>query len=499
MKRILVALAVLAGVAHADDDQTRTIYRTVVDRVDVEPAAVTGMRLRVYLSPLALQGQLLDLEPKNIKLFLGPTEKKAPFAMGTYDGTGGETAVVFVVESNVDYQDALPLISDALDHEVLAALPDKTQAAILSFGESPGTGKLKPIKELRGHVSLSGDGTAGDPALLDTIDRALSLLKRYKPTVEGKPVRKLIVVIGDGRDRSGDKDRVTRAGVRAAKEGVRIHSLAFSAADVRRPMLTLGELSRKSLGTFRWVRKDTADSWKAELDQLRDEINKQVVLTYFLDPGDDVSGRKLHIQTVGRIQTTSNDVKIPQASCGGSACDTGYCDDDLCLQYRSAGGHSILTWILMIVGGIVGLLFVLGFIGWLMSKRSPRIPMPPGAVMPQATMPSMPPQGAVPGLLPNGRPIPALLVMNGPRAGQRLFLRHGFLIGKQPGCDLQIEDGFTSSQHAQIAMDQAGTCRIYDRNSTNGTFVNNARITDQALEHGASIRIGSTELRFLAQ
>ena len=502
MKRILVALAVLAGVAHADEDQTRPSYHTVVDRVDLEPAAVTGMRLRVYLSPLALQGQRLDLEPKNFKLYLGPSEMKAPFAMGIYDGTGGETAIVFVVEGTVDFQDALPLVADALDHEVLAALPDRTQVALLTYGEAPGTGKLQPIKNLRGKLSLTSDGSAGDPALLDTIDRALMLLKRAKTTPEGKPLRKLIVVIGDGRDRSGDKERVTRAGQRAAKEGVRIHTLAFSPGDVRRPLLALGELSKRSLGTLRWVRKDTADSWKAELDQLRDEINKQVVLTYFLDPGDDVSGRKLHVQTVGRIETTSNEVKVPNATCGGSACDTGYCGDDTCIQYKAAGGHGILRWVLILGGGAVGVVVLLGLIGWVMSKRSPRIPMPPGAVAVQpamTTMPSLPPQGPVPGLLPNGRPIPALLVMSGPRAGQRLFLRHGFLIGKQPGCDLQIEDGFTSSQHAQIAMDQLGNCRIYDRGSTNGTFVNDARITELPLEHGASIRIGSTELRFLAQ
>ena len=106
---------------------------------------------------------------------------------------------------------------------------------------------------------------------------------------------------------------------------------------------------------------------------------------------------------------------------------------------------------------------------------------------------------ALPGLLPDGRPIPGLLVMNGPRAGQRLVLRDGFLIGKQPGCDLQIEDGYTSTQHAQIQMDVQGRCVLHDRGSTNGTFVNNVPVQQHPLEHGATIRIGSTELRFLAQ
>jgi pSer/pThr/pTyr-binding forkhead associated (FHA) protein len=48
-------------------------------------------------------------------------------------------------------------------------------------------------------------------------------------------------------------------------------------------------------------------------------------------------------------------------------------------------------------------------------------------------------------------------------------------------------------------MDPSGNCRLYDRNSTNGTFVNGVRVTEVVLDHGMSVRIGSTELRFLAQ
>ena len=89
--------------------------------------------------------------------------------------------------------------------------------------------------------------------------------------------------------------------------------------------------------------------------------------------------------------------------------------------------------------------------------------------------------------------------MSGPRTGERILLHNGFLIGKQPGCHLLIEDGYTSSQHAQVGMDAQGNCTLFDRQSTNGTFVNGNRITALALQHGASIKIGSIELRFLAQ
>jgi hypothetical protein len=94
---------------------------------------------------------------------------------------------------------------------------------------------------------------------------------------------------------------------------------------------------------------------------------------------------------------------------------------------------------------------------------------------------------------------PMLYVVNGPRAGQRIPLRHGFVIGKAPNADLQIDDGYTSTQHAVILMDRAGNCMLQDRGSTNGTFINGVRVAEMSLAHGMAIKIGSTDLRFLAQ
>jgi hypothetical protein len=516
---LLVALLVLARWAYADDEPAAHVsYRAVVDRVDLEPSTLTGYRLRVYLSALALQGQLLDLtDSKSIKLFLGTSEKKFPFALGSYDATTGDTAIVIMVQSSIDYTDALPMIADAIDHDLLAALPDRVKVAVLPFGETTGSGKLAPIKQVRGKVILASDNSAGDPTLLDTLDRALMLLKKAKTEPEGRPLRKIVIVVGDGRDLAGDRERVTRTGKRADKEGVRIHTLAYSATDVRRPMLALGELSKRSLGTFRWVRKAAADSWKAAFEQLRDEINKQYVLTYFVSANDDVENKKLHIETVGRTEATSNEVKVPSPTCGGNECRTGYCANDKCMQYRGGGGRGFFGWLLIIVLCGVGAVVVLGVIGYFMTKRQqqaaqpgvPGYPMQPGQAMPGHAPASKPPkqtkqkkgQRAIvqPGLLPNGRPIPALMITSGPRTGERHLLCNGFLIGKQPGCNLMIEDGYTSSQHAQIAMDQNGMCKLYDRGSTNGTYVNGVRITESPLQHGLVIRIGATEMRFLAE
>lgn len=505
MKRaLLVLLLGLAGLARADS------YRAVVDRVELEPASITGERLRVYLSALSIEGQRLDLgEPHSIRLFVGPSEKKVPYALGTYEATGGDTAIVILIQVSLDFTDALPTITDQLDRKLLAALGDHTQVAIIPYGETLAAGKLEKLRSARGKLGgITSDGSAGDPALAAGVDRALILLRKAKSDPEGAPVRKMIIVIGDGRDAGGDHDRITALGKRAAKEGVRIHAIAYSPEDVRRPLLALGELAKQSLGTFRWPgrgRHPTSDSWGEAFEQLRDEIVKQYVITYFVNADDDVAGKKLHVELAGKTQATSNEVKVPDPSCGGSACDTGYCGDEHCVVPAQSHGRGVFGWILMIAGGLVGLVVVLGVIGYFITKRQQPGPGMPG-VVPQVPVPGQAPAPgpiampvAMPGMLPTGRPIPALLVMTGPLAGHRVQLRHGFLIGKQPGCDLVIDDGFASSQHAQIGMDPLGNCRLYDRGSTNGTYINGVPVRESALEHGATIRIGSTELRFLAQ
>src|SRR5512140_3144131 len=106
-----VALFVLAArpaVAPAQS-ATSSSYRAVLDKVDLEPASVGGLRLRVKLSALTMQGGLIDLNgPKTIKLVIGGSKVDAPYALGPYGATNADTAIVFVVEANLPYADALP-------------------------------------------------------------------------------------------------------------------------------------------------------------------------------------------------------------------------------------------------------------------------------------------------------------------------------------------------------------------------------------------------------
>src|SRR5438309_810312 len=80
--------------------------------------------------------------------------------------------------------------------DVLTRLPDRTQAAILAYGDATDAGKLGTLKAARGRLAqLAPDGSASEPALLDTLDRAVRLLKKARPLHEGAALRRMIVVI----------------------------------------------------------------------------------------------------------------------------------------------------------------------------------------------------------------------------------------------------------------------------------------------------------------
>ncbi|MFN0247850.1 MAG: FHA domain-containing protein [Kofleriaceae bacterium] len=508
-----IALVAVSARAFADDENVKPSYRIVIDRIDHEPASITGSRLAIFVSALTLQGQQLDLhEPNTIKTLVGSSELRAPFAIGHFSETNERLAIVVVVQATLEYQEVLPIVLEQLDQTLLTHLDEKTLVAILPYGETVGTGKLAPLKAARAKLAnISQDGTAGDPALVETVERALILLKKAKTDPEGIPLRKLILLVGDGRDRVGDKDRVTRLGVRAAKESVRIHSFAYSPSDQRRPLLLLGELSRKSLGTFRWLQIGQADSWAAKFQQMLDEILKQYVLTYFVGPDDDPGGKKLKVTTVGRIATVSNDAKIPASLCNGEECG-GYCVANACVIPRAPEGRGVFGWILLVGGIGIGAIVLLGLVGFVISKRQQPIPLPPemagvvGIIAPGVPGPAkkqkaQKKQKPVP--MPAGPPMPQgiayMMFVSGPRTGERVMLHNNFLVGKVPGNHLIIEDGYTSSNHAQIAVDAQGQWHVYDRGSTNGTFIDGNRVTDQVLTSGVTLRFGGTDLRFLVQ
>ncbi len=97
---------------------------------------------------------------------------------------------------------------------------------------------------------------------------------------------------------------------------------------------------------------------------------------------------------------------------------------------------------------------------------------------------------------------PVLIILKGQALGQTLPInQEQTVIGRGTMCDVILRDEVASRQHAEIfTLEAEPGCYEYylkDLNSTNGTFLNGARLKDdQLLQDGDKIKIGAHLLRF---
>jgi diguanylate cyclase (GGDEF)-like protein len=88
---------------------------------------------------------------------------------------------------------------------------------------------------------------------------------------------------------------------------------------------------------------------------------------------------------------------------------------------------------------------------------------------------------------------------SGPALGRRYPIGiQAVTLGRDVNCAVAIPDGAVSRTHARIELQDDGRYRIEDLNSTNGTFVNDERVTRGYLTDGDYLRVGQCIYRFLA-
>jgi predicted component of type VI protein secretion system len=67
-------------------------------------------------------------------------------------------------------------------------------------------------------------------------------------------------------------------------------------------------------------------------------------------------------------------------------------------------------------------------------------------------------------------------------------------IGRAKGVDFVIDAALVSRVHCRLTADPAGGLEVQDLQSTNGTFVNDRRVTTAALHAGDRLGVGRVEL-----
>ncbi len=93
-------------------------------------------------------------------------------------------------------------------------------------------------------------------------------------------------------------------------------------------------------------------------------------------------------------------------------------------------------------------------------------------------------------------PIPHLVGLDGPTAGQRYDLNQGAAsIGRDAGNQIVINDPSISRRHASIQLQGEGFV-LRDEGSANGIFVNGHKVEGQSLRPGDTVQIGRVRFKF---
>lgn len=80
--------------------------------------------------------------------------------------------------------------------------------------------------------------------------------------------------------------------------------------------------------------------------------------------------------------------------------------------------------------------------------------------------------------------------------GSSLPVRDGLTIGRQPGCDIVLDDHKASRRHAVLHV-AGSVVEVEDLGSSNGTLLNGKPVTRRMLRDGDEVHIGATVLRYV--
>jgi hypothetical protein len=92
---------------------------------------------------------------------------------------------------------------------------------------------------------------------------------------------------------------------------------------------------------------------------------------------------------------------------------------------------------------------------------------------------------------------PRLIITRGTGEGQIFNLsgESALSIGRAPTNDIPLNDTAVSGEHCRVRPEE-GAFVLHDLKSTNGTFVNEKRVTRHRLSEGDVVRVGETQIQF---
>ncbi|MCS6914206.1 MAG: FHA domain-containing protein [Myxococcales bacterium] len=462
----------------------------------LERAIRLGDRLEVLASVVELEGDVVDKSAAEYRLFVDRKSVGRAIKAEPFERTRTESYIVLAVEISALYAGAIEPIKEAL-HALLESLPAGSKVKLILFGtEIDEHGAFMPPAALESAIDEINPDDEGDIQLVNALYAGLRALNKVKErdreqrlkdreAQKRPPPRTLMIVLSDGLNQIMDRRRFRQLGDDLRRAGVPLFPIAFSPRDDRGPLLNLGELAKRSIGTFRWAEKP--ENLKERFLSLAEELRQGQVLTF--------SGREVE----RRVPEDLSQVVL-RLQCG-----------DLVSNPLRSGDVPIerpSVWWKYLLGGL-GALTVLWALAqgaaFLLRRRVQRLTSPSAG--PQLAQPY---SGGYPagtgghpvlGGQPAVRPAAGMLIMiDGQLAGQRIPVGDGLVLGKAvtgPGTLAILDDPTVSGRHCELRRHGPGFVLV-DLGSTNGTFVNEQRLTaPTAIQDGDLVRLGTgTRFKF---
>ncbi len=302
------------------------------------------------------------------------------------------------------------------------------------------------------------------PALYANIQKVMETVQEFDSTL---PRRRIILVMSDGKDgiqnnQAQVKKRVDAIADLAATYKTKVYAIGFT-IDLEEPLVNLNEIATRTFGVYRRLPAEKAENISSELESLSKELQNQYVVTF---TPKEWRGAEQPVTIVLEVtppgltpmQKIISDVKVPALGTDIMA---------------------ILIPVLIGIGSLLGLFLIWKLIKAIIRARKNR-----------------PVAGAVEEEEFVGPYKGKLTCTMGAYAGKEFFLTEDLTtIGSIAGNTIVLQEAGVSKRHAGIKIEEM-RFELADFGSTNGTFVNGAKITKQFLRDGDEVRIGEARMKF---
>lgn len=489
-------LTLLLGLSPAAVNASKPRCR--LEQVDLS-AFEGSNQVKVVGGRVELEGTLSADQPAPVHRLLvaGKAVAKAE-KMELFERSGRDMYIALLIENSALYAPSIEKIREAIK-EFLESMPPRVKVRLILYGyEIEQQPNFMPAQAVTPLLDDINPDDQGDVQLLKAISAGLTALNKVQPGKDkaGKPLpepRKLIVLLSDGLNELMDRKSFRRTGDLLRHNNVSLFPVAYSPRDDRGPLLNLGELAKRSSGTFRWAQKD--ENLKEQFQNLSEELRQTPVFTF--------TTKKLDLDDlrVASFGLQCAELKSPSFEFSG---------------VPPKKPSRWWKWVLGILLSLVALWGLAQLAVVILKRRAAKLgiqfpsaaPTPGG---PQVAA-TLPPPGApaagvyqpVP-IVPGGRLYTATLIGigAGQLGGQRIKVEAGLMICKGPypnaggGVLFVGDDPSLGERHLELRRDGAGFA-LFDGGAPSGTFINDRRVAAPTrLQDGDIIRLGeTTQFRF---